>query len=62
MYKELLLMRTRGLSGPLLTKHKGVPGLSKSIGNAVGGGIVTQVVTYQGAPVTYNGDEVTYRG
>jgi len=32
--KPLLMMRTRGLSGPFASKHYGVPRLSKSIGNA----------------------------
>lgn len=33
--KPLLMMRTSGLTGPLLTKHCGIRGLSKSSGNAI---------------------------
>lgn len=31
-YLPLLMMRTRGLSGPLFAKHKGCKKLSKSVG------------------------------
>lgn len=32
--KPLMMMRTSGLTGPLLAKHHGIKGLSKSTGNA----------------------------
>ena len=31
----LMLMRTKGLSGPLIVNHKGVSGKSKSVGNTI---------------------------
>lgn len=31
----LMLMRTKGLSGPLITNHKGASGKSKSVGNTI---------------------------
>lgn len=31
----LMLMRTKGLSGPFILKHKGVAGKSKSVGNTI---------------------------
>jgi len=35
--KELLLMRKKGLSGTFFSRHKGIKGLSKSIGSFVSG-------------------------
>ena len=31
----LMMMRTKGLSGPLITNHKGAAGKSKSVGNTI---------------------------
>lgn len=59
MKKPLLMMRIKGLLGPVMGKHCSVPGLSKSAGNAIQRGISGNVVTYQGQTVTYQGDEVT---
>ena len=38
--QQLMMMRLRGLSGPLATGHKCVPKLSKSVGNFIAKGIV----------------------
>lgn len=38
--KPLLMMRTRGLSGPRATKHVSSTKASKSVGNAVTVGII----------------------
>jgi len=35
--KPLLMMRAKGLTGPLFAKHAGIFGLSKSVGNSIGG-------------------------
>ena len=34
MHKPLLMMRTKGLLGSFFGRHAGIPGLSKSTGNA----------------------------
>jgi len=33
--KKILMMRARGLPGPFFSSHKGIPGLSKSVGNFI---------------------------
>lgn len=49
--KPLLMMRTKGVSGPQACSHQGVPGLSKSIGNAVGHGGPLSAPTWLVMPV-----------
>jgi len=36
MYRPLLMMRTRGLSGPFASNHAGIGGKSTSAGNFIG--------------------------
>lgn len=38
MWRPLLMFRTRGMSGPLLTKHAKIAGLSKASGAYFGSG------------------------
>jgi len=35
--KPLLMHRTKGITGPRFAKHASIPGLSKSVGNSIGG-------------------------
>jgi len=54
--KPLMMMRTKGVTGPFATKHYAVPKMSKSAGNAVALGIsaiiVPNVIGLPGADAT----------
>lgn len=42
--KPLLLMRTKGITGPHVTKHAGIPKLSKSAGDHISHEALTAIV------------------
>lgn len=50
--KPLLMMRTRGLSGPLFAKHSNCGCLSKSSGNAVSGAVSVGPPVWSAIPDT----------
>jgi len=68
LMKPLLMMRTKGITGPAFANHTGIRGLSKSVGNSIGG--VRAIAGWAGNPnctgdgtgvVTVNfSDDVTY--
>ena len=68
MRRPLLMMRTRGLSGPVLSKNVGNRAshpLAHTQGNAISAKTIDPIqlneVTYQGEQVTYEGEIVTWQ-
>ena len=60
--KPLLMMRTRGLQGPVMRNVPNLPAgmLAKSSGAFIGIGTLQGDVTHLGIPVTHLGAQVTH--
>lgn len=60
--KPLLMMRTRGLGGPVALKYANLTAnVVKSKGASFSkGGVAITTVSYKGEIVTYQGEDVTY--